>query len=70
VLATTKSLLVREREVQQQKLTTNTIEQKRTTVDKEDNNSLKNPDNQQLTSGFFILIYLIKFQITVFDPFH
>jgi hypothetical protein len=40
VLATTKSLLVREREVQQQKLTTNTIELKRTTEDKEDNNSL------------------------------
>ncbi len=34
---TTKSLLVRERRVPRKKHTTNTIELKRTTVDKEDN---------------------------------
>jgi hypothetical protein len=35
--------LVREKKVQQQKLTTNTIELKRTTADKEDHNSLLKP---------------------------
>jgi hypothetical protein len=43
VLATTKSLLVRERRVPQKKHTTNTIELKRITVDKEDYNSFLKP---------------------------
>ena len=52
-LPQTKFPLEKEKRGRLPKHTTNTIELRRTTVDKEDNSSLQNPDYLQLTSGFF-----------------